>query len=172
MCFGFFTLVYGDRLIWTAVIINPSGVAGTASTVYGVSSAGATLANGDPNIVAYVARNPNARYIQAGLGAFANAGRNTELSRPIDNIDFSVIKHFTVRERFKVDLAGQAFNLFNHPQFLPGGSINNANTANNFLGNVQAYVTVSNPLFNNQSSTFSSSQRTPLRSFWPLAVSS
>ena len=140
-------------------IINPSGLAGSASTVYGLSSSGATLPNGDPNIVAYVARNPNARYIQAGLGAYANAGRNTELSRPINNIDFSVIKHFKVRERFKIDLAGQAFNVFNHPQFLPGGSINNANTLNNFLGNVQAYVTVSNPLFNNPTSTFSSNPR-------------
>jgi hypothetical protein len=93
------------------------------------------------------------------LGAFANAGRNTQPSRPIDNIDFSLIKHFAIHERFKVDLAGQAFNLFNHAQFLPGGSINNANTANNFLGNVQAYVTVSNPLFNNPTNTFSSSPR-------------
>jgi hypothetical protein len=58
-----------------------------------------------------------------------------------------------------VDLAGQAFNVFNHAQFISGGSINNANTANNFLGNVQAYVTVSNPLFNNPTDTFSSSPR-------------
>jgi Carboxypeptidase regulatory-like domain/TonB dependent receptor len=140
-------------------IINPAGVSGSATTVTGVSSTGAVLPNGNPNIVAYVAKNPNARYIQAGLGAYANGGRNTELSRPIDNIDFSLIKHFVFRERFKVDLAGQAFNLFNHPQFIPGGSINNANTANNFLGNVQAYVTVSNPLFNNPTDTFSSSPR-------------
>jgi hypothetical protein len=140
-------------------IINTAGVAGTASTVVGLSSNGTVLPNGNPNIVAYVAKNPNARYVQAGLGAFANAGRNTEPSRPIDNIDFSLIKHFTVRERFKVDLAGQAFNLLNHSQFLPGGSINNANTLNNFLGNVQAYVTVSNPLFNNPTNTFSSSPR-------------
>jgi hypothetical protein len=69
------------------------------------------------------------------------------------------IKHFTVRERFKVDLAGQAFNFFNHAQFLPGGSINNATSVNNFLGNVQAYATVSNPLFNNPTSTFSSNPR-------------
>jgi hypothetical protein len=140
-------------------IINPTGLAGTASTVVGLSSAGAVLPNGNPNIVAYLAQNPNARYIQAGLGAFANAGRNTEASRPIDNIDFSLIKHFAVRERYKIELAGQAFNLFNHPQFLPGGSINNANTVNNFLGNVQAYVTVSNPLFNNPTNTFSSNPR-------------
>ncbi len=140
-------------------IINPAGVFGTASTVVGLSSTGAALPNGNPNIVAYLAQNPNARYIQAGLGAFANAGRNTEPSRPIDNIDFSLIKHFPVRERFKIDLAAHAFNLFNHPQFLPGGSINNANTTNNFLGNTQAYVTVSNPLFNNPTNTFSSNPR-------------
>jgi len=140
-------------------IINPAGASGTASTVVGLSSTGAVLPNGSPNIVAYLAQNPNARYIQAGLGAFANAGRNTEPSRPIDNIDFSLIKHFTVRERFKVDLAGQAFNLFNHAQFLPGGSINNATSVNNFLGNVQAYATVSNPLFNNPTNTFSSNPR-------------
>ena len=140
-------------------IINPAGVSGTASTVVGLSSTGAALPNGNPNIVAYLAQNPNARYIQAGLGAFANAGRNTEPSRPIDNIDFSLIKHFAVRERFKIDLAAHAFNLFNHPQFLPGGSINNANTTNNFLGNTQAYVTVSNPLFNNPTNTFSSNPR-------------
>jgi hypothetical protein len=140
-------------------IINPAGVSGTASTVVGLSSSGAVLPNGNPNIVAYLAQNPNARYIQAGLGAFANAGRNTEPSRPINNIDFSLIKHFAVRERYKIDLAGQAFNLFNHAQFLPGGSPNNANTLNNFLGNVQAYATVSNPLFNNPTNTFSSNPR-------------
>jgi hypothetical protein len=140
-------------------IINPTGVSGTASKVVGLSSTGSVLPNGNPNIVAYLAQNANARYIQAGLGAFANAGRNTEASRPINNIDFSMIKHFTVRERFKIDVAGQAFNLFNHAQFLPGGSINNANTANNFLGNVQAYATVSNPLFNNPENTFSSNPR-------------
>jgi hypothetical protein len=140
-------------------IINPAGASGTASTVVGLSSTGSTLPNGSPNIVAYLAQNPNARYIQAGLGAFANAGRNTQPSRPIDNIDFSLIKHFAVRERYKIEVAGQAFNLFNHPQFLPGGSINNANTVNNFLGNVQAYATVSNPLFNNPTNTFSSNPR-------------
>ena len=59
-------------------IINPAGVSGTASTVVGLSSTGAVLPNGSPNIVAYLAQNPNARYIQAGLGAFANAGRNTQ----------------------------------------------------------------------------------------------
>ncbi len=63
-------------------IVNPAGVSGTASTVVGLSSTGATLPNGNPNIVAYLAKNPNARYIQAGMGAFANAGRNTEPAGP------------------------------------------------------------------------------------------
>ena len=64
-------------------IINPAGVSGTASTVVGLSSTGAVLPSGNPNIVAYLAQNPNARYIQAGLGAFANAGRNTQ-AQPSD----------------------------------------------------------------------------------------
>jgi hypothetical protein len=140
-------------------IINPAGVSGSASTTAGLSSTGSALPNGNPNIVAYVASNPNARYLQAGLGSYANGGRNTQPGRPIDNIDFSLIKHLTIHERYHMDLAGQAFNFFNHPQFIPGGSINNANTVNNFLGNVQAYVTASNPLFNNPTNTFSSNPR-------------
>ena len=35
----------------------------------------------------------------------------------------TLIKRFSVKERFHFELQGQAFNLFNHPQFIPG-SIN------------------------------------------------
>src|SRR5438445_11760063 len=52
------------------VLVNPSGVAHTGSAVTGVNRAGATVPAGDTSTVAYVATNPNARYIQAGLGAF------------------------------------------------------------------------------------------------------
>ena len=45
------------------------------------------------------------RYIHAGLGAFANADCHTQASPLIDNIDFSLIKHFAVRAHFKSDLA-------------------------------------------------------------------
>src|SRR5260370_37866622 len=131
-------------------IINPAGVAGSASTTVGLSSTGAVQPNGNSNIVAYVANTPNARYIQAGLGSYANGGRNTEPGRPIDNIDFSLIKHLTVNDRHHIELAGQAFNVFNHPQFISTGSITNAKKVNNFLDSVTAYRPPTKPLFTNR----------------------
>ena len=50
------------------------------------NSAGAT--------VAYLANNPNARYITAGIGALPNAGRNTILMPGINNFDLSLAKKF------------------------------------------------------------------------------
>jgi hypothetical protein len=34
-----------------------------------------------------------------------------------DNTDFSLQKYFTVSDRFKVQVRGDAFNVFNHPYF-------------------------------------------------------
>jgi hypothetical protein len=71
-------------------------------------------------IVAYVATNSNARYILAGLGAYANGGRNTFPLAPMDNIDASLTKRFNITERAKLQFSGQFYNLLNHPQFVPG----------------------------------------------------
>ena len=54
-------------------IINKARVAGTAGTVVGLSSSGAVLPNGNPNIVAYMAKNPNARYIQVASASMLTA---------------------------------------------------------------------------------------------------
>ena len=62
----------GDRAIY-----NPFGVAGTGSDVI-------ALKNTAGNIVAYQAVNPNAQYIIAGTGAFANSGRNSLQMRGIN----------------------------------------------------------------------------------------
>src|SRR4030095_12689289 len=53
-------------------IINPGGTANTSSTV-------SPLMNSSGQIVGYLVDDPNAQYIQAGVGALANAGRNTLL---------------------------------------------------------------------------------------------
>ena len=149
-------------------IINTSGMAGTGSAVYGLTATGAvvqpTAATASVNqVVAWVAVNPNARYIQAGPGAYSNAGRNTEPTPPIDNIDLSLIKHFTFHERFRVDLEGQAYNLFNHPQFV-SAAIDNAVSVNTYNTGTLHYVTtsasnISAGLFNNPTDAFSSSPR-------------
>jgi hypothetical protein len=146
-------------------IVNPGGIAGTGSGVYGLDRNGNRIAANAAasqvnNIVAYVAANPNARYIQAGPGAFANAGRNTEPTRPIDNIDISIIKHLRIpgRENMRFDIAMQAFNLFNHAQFVPG-SINNAQFTSTATGGVMGYVSAASPVFNNPAFVFNSNAR-------------
>ena len=76
------------------VLVNAAGASGTGSAVTAVNRAGANVPLGNAATVAYIASNPNARYIQAGLGVMANAGRNTEPTRPINNIDVTAMKRF------------------------------------------------------------------------------
>jgi hypothetical protein len=147
----------GDR-----TIVNPSGTAGTGSGVYGldkngnrINIAGSTTAQLN-NVVAWVAVNPNARYIQAGYGALANAGRNTQATRPIDNIDFNIMKRFAIREKAKFEISGQAYNLFNHAQFIPGsiGDVGRISTSG-----ATAYTNITGANFNNPEKVFSSNPR-------------
>lgn len=102
----------GDRSV-----VNPAGNARVSSTVTAIDKTGATVAAGSASIVGYVAQNPNARYIQAGQGAYANAGRNTFPLNPINNIDLQLMKRLAITERIRVELAGQFNNLLNHPQW-------------------------------------------------------
>jgi hypothetical protein len=140
--------VYADRSI-----INLAGQDGIGSGV-------APLTNSAGQTVAYLAKNANARYIQAGPGAYANGGRNTLAGRPINNVDFNVMKNFSIRERTKVQFSAQFFNLFNHPQFVPGyiNRVDNPSTPNTG-GNVFNYQTPGNPIFNNPEAVFSSNPR-------------
>jgi len=101
-------------------IINPSGQGGVGSGVYGVDRDGNRVAAGSSGIVAYVALNPNARYVQAALGALANGGRSTLPMFPINNVDASLVKRFSITEKVKLQVGGQFFNLLNHSQFTSG----------------------------------------------------
>ena len=62
-------------------------------------------------------------FSQPSAGELGNANR-TPLSGPdFVNTDFSVMKHFAIRERMHLDFRAEFFNLFNHPQFgAPGGN--------------------------------------------------
>jgi hypothetical protein len=101
-------------------IFNPNGVPGTGSGV-------TPLTNSNGDIVAYLANNPNAQYIVAGLGALANSGRDTLRTPPINNWDVTLAKHFNITERQRVDFSFGMFNAFNHPQFTTG-SLNQVNS--------------------------------------------
>lgn len=113
----------GDRAIF-----NPNGVENSISTVTPLlrtctafNANGTCAQSANSRTVGYVANDPNAQYIQAGLGAVSTSGRNTVLLPGINNLDFSVYKDFNVfgegrSLQFRVDF----FNAFNHPQFTPG----------------------------------------------------
>jgi hypothetical protein len=112
----------GDR-----TVVNLNGASNVGSNVVGITATGATVTAGTScssgackNIVAYVALNPNARYVTAGLGVNADGGRNTFAMARTNNIDLALKKRFNLTERFKFDVGAQAFNLFNHSQFTGG----------------------------------------------------
>jgi Carboxypeptidase regulatory-like domain/TonB dependent receptor len=118
----------GDR-----TILNPQGVPGTGTGVNplctsakpagepcGVADVNNPSYNPSLYVVAYAAKNSTAQYIQAQVGALANVGRNTLQLHPINDIDFAILKRFTITERYKVEFQAQAFNVLNHPQYVAG----------------------------------------------------
>jgi hypothetical protein len=101
----------------SGVFTNPNGAAGAGS---GVSP----LRNSGGQVVGYLANNPNAQFVQAGVGSFPTGGEAVFPNmRPINNINVAVYKKFGVRDRFNFEIHGQAYNILNHAQYVPG-SIN------------------------------------------------
>lgn len=132
------------------VILNPNGAAGVGSSVTALkNTSGAT--------VAYLATNPNAQFIAAGVGAYANSGRNILATPGINNIDFTIAKNFTARERYKLQLRADLFNAINHPQYTLG-RVNNVR-ARNTSGSANMFVP-GNALFGQWDQAFSSNPRT------------
>ncbi len=67
----------------------------------------------------------SAAFVLPPAGTFGNAGRNILTSPGFEDIDFAVSKRTAVTERVSLQLRGEAFNLFNHPNF--------AQPSNNFV---------------------------------------
>jgi hypothetical protein len=131
------------------VIINPAGASNAGSGV-------TPLVNSAGDVVAYLALNPNARYIKAGPGAFANGGRNTLPLRGINNFDVSAIKRFSITESKKLEFRAMFFNALNHPQYTPGSintgqSVARVATRNNLIPG--------NPVFNDPTQVYESNAR-------------
>jgi hypothetical protein len=136
------------------VIINPGGQDGVGSGV-------AALTNSSGATVAYLAKIPSARYIVAGLGAYANGGRNTLPLRPVNNFDVSLFKNFNVTERWKVQFGAQFYNFFNHPQFVPGftNRVDNVDSGHYTGAAARNFVTPGTSIFNKPEELFSSNPR-------------
>ena len=64
-------------------------------------------------------------------GTFGNMGRNIFRDSGFRNVDFSVFKTFTYRERFSAQFRVELFNMFNHPIISnPYGAANGGQTGN------------------------------------------
>jgi len=151
----------GDRAVF-----NPAGNPNVGSGVTPLcnsslpsgTTCGSTASN--PYLVGYLADNGNARYITAGRGALANAGRNTLKLPPIDNIDLSVVKKINFTERYQFVVGLQMLNAFNHPQFVAGLLNDIASFGNTSDAARNRFLNPSSPLFLDARSNFPSNART------------
>jgi len=67
----------------------------------------------------------------SNLGTYGNMGRNIFRDSGFKNVDFSVFKVFTFKERYSAQFRAEIFNLFNHPIISnPYGAANGGLTGN------------------------------------------
>ncbi len=66
-------------------------------------------------------------------GRIPQVGRNVFTGPSLHNVDFRIARDFAIRERLKLQLLGEAFNIFNHPNI---SSVNT--TAYNYVGSGSA----------------------------------
>jgi hypothetical protein len=72
------------------------------------------------------------------MGTFGNMGRNIFRDSGFKNVDFSVFKTFTLKERYSAQFRVEFFNLFNHPDVAnPYGSSNGYGVGNDFSNGSQ-----------------------------------
>jgi hypothetical protein len=143
-----FDTTLGGGFYPSGVFVNPNGTPGVGSGV-------APLTNSRGQVVAYLANNPSAGFVQGGLGTFPNSARNNFGLRPINNFDASLVKRFGVWNRFSFELRADAYNVLNHPQFTPG-ELNNIGLPQLTSLN---YLIPGTAAFGNPESVFSSHPR-------------
>ncbi len=144
-------------------VFNPNGIPGTGADVIPVCKVplGPNNSCSAGNTVGYqidpLAPVQNPQYVQAGKGALSNITRNTLLAPRTNNWDLTVVKSIKMTEKTTFQFAANAFNVFNHSQFIPG-SPNQVNSIG--LTGVTAFVRANNAAFNDPSQAFSNNART------------
>ena len=94
---------------------------GTTTTTKSCSAAIIGYAEGTLNSTGTTFTGSNAYYVQGGAGTLPNGGRQTLPTGRTNDVDFSAFKRIAVyKDRMKVEIGLQAFNVLNHPQFLEG----------------------------------------------------
>lgn len=144
----------GDRAIF-----NPKGVPGTGSDVnplFNSSGARVGYCACSTGSLSDIPTNPNAQYIRGGQFSLPNVGRNTLPSRHINNFDMTVVKRFSFSESMNVEFSAQAFNVLNHPQFVPG-SLNDVGFY--YATTDRTFLRPGSPTFNQVEGVFASNAR-------------
>jgi hypothetical protein len=146
----------GDR-----AFVNPAGQ-------NNVGSGTTALKNSSGQTVAYLANNPNARYIAAPLGTLPNGGRNTGSLPPINDLDLMIAKNVNITERYRVQFSARVFNVLNHAQYV-GGFISDVAPAavgilpgtnvNPTAAQVHEFTLPTAPIFADPTQAFSSNPR-------------
>ena len=140
----------GGGFAASGVFVNPNGTMGVGS---GVSP----LRNSSGQVVGYMANNPNAQFIAAGAGQFPNGGNAYFPGmNPTNNFNAAVYKRFGIRDRFALEFHGEAYNLLNHAQYVPGSLVGIGYGAQ---GNNWNFLVPGNPAFGDPSMAFSSNPR-------------
>jgi len=147
----------GDR-----TILNPSGVGLTGSVVQKVCNDGAggatrivtatSAACANANVVGYVAVDSSARFIQAGVGARTNVGRNTVSSPGLNIWNMSLFKTFKFTESKTLQFRFETYDTFNHQNYSIGLPSNNGalDQGSNTNPLNTSYIFVDSPQFLNK----------------------
>jgi hypothetical protein len=88
----------------------------TGNVVTGLNPA----SNGSPTTIGYI-QNPGV-FVNQGTTAgttlgFGDLGRNTIIGPGFSNLDFAIVRNIKIHEHYNLQIRGDAYDLFNHPNF-------------------------------------------------------
>jgi hypothetical protein len=134
----------------SGVFVNPSGIPG-------VGSGSTPLRNSAGEVVGFLANDPSAQFVVGGPGTFSTARPTLRLG-DTRNIDVALVKRFSFPDRAKIEVRGDAYNIFNRRQMtgIPVSALGSG-LGLTFSPN---FLLVSNPQFNDIRSAISSNPRT------------
>ena len=133
-----------------ATSIGPSLTASNFNPTAGAISCAPTATTGNEgrqNVVGYVAGDPTAHFVRAGLGAVTNSGRNIVNSPGFNVWNMSFFKNTAIHERYSLQFRFEMYNVFNHRNFTLGNSSVLGGSPNNINATSQSYNVVSLPGF-------------------------
>ncbi len=141
-----------------AVFLSPD-------TIYNGSNGGVCTDPTNSNVIdpaiGYLAQDPNARFVLAGWGTQATAGRNSVRSPGFGILNLSVFKNTHITETKYFQIRAEAFNALNHRNFtVSNGNIFNAAGVSAATGNPAYSQAAAGPDFFLNSKVFNGGSRT------------